>query len=485
MVSISKKSKDKITVRCVGPSATNVTGSGYLIECPTGEQILLDCGLYQSANAYESYKINKRKFKFKPKDITAVIISHINADHYCLLPKFVAEGGDCNIYISEETVAFTKPMLEDSANIMERDVKFFKKKYKGDFSPIYTPDDVERTLPHFVGVSKGATHKISDNVSFRLVSAGHIFGSCQIELFITLPSKVTKKICYSGDLGNIMFEQPFVEDYEPIEKCNMFIGECTYNDPKRSAKKRQREKDEQVLEDTIREVCLEKKGSVLVPTFALQRTETMLYELYKLFGHDKDFHVPILVDSPLAVKLFGCFDDNLPDDSEYREVFDDIRNWKNVKFVSHYEDTMAYIADPAPKIICSSSGMLNKGRSVLWLQNLLPKRNCCVITCGYMGEGTLGWKIKNVGKQKSLTVDGKVCPNRCKIKNLESFSSHMQYQQLMNTYVDLAKNGCETIWLVHGDSGKVKFKEELEKRIHKACKTTKVVATNKDTVARV
>lgn len=484
VVYISKKHKgDKITVKCVGMSSTDVTGSGYLVECPTGEKILLDCGLYQSGNAYQAYKINSRKFNFKPKEVTAVIISHINADHYCLLPKFVADGGNCNFYISEETLDFVKPMLDDSARIMQRDADMLERRYSKSYAPVYTQADVDMSMERFRGCKKDEIHKITDNVSFRFVSAGHIFGSCQIELFITLPSKVIKKICYSGDLGNTLFEQPFVEDFKPVGKCAMYIGECTYNNPKRSAKKNQRKKDLEIIEETIRETCIEDKGIVLIPTFALQRTETMVYELWKIFGKDKSFKIPIVIDSPLAVKLLECFEKNLT--GYWKKEFDAMMSWENLHVIKDFDESMACIQDRSPKIVCSSSGMLNQGRSVQYLKEILPRRECCILTCGYMVEDSLGWKIKNRSVQKTITIDKKPCRNRCKVKNLESFSSHAQYQQLMNTYVDAANNGCEVIWLVHGDKGKIDFKTALERRIAKICKTTKVVATNKSTVAHI
>lgn len=482
MRTIAKK-KDKVTVRCVGMSAIDVTGSGYLVECPTGEKILLDLGVYQDSKPFESYKINKRKFDFKPSEIDAVIISHINADHFCMLPKFVHEGGNCNFYLSAETIDFVKPMLEDSAKILLRDSESFSRKFKKEYSPVYTSDDVEDTLPLFKGCSKNEIHYISDNVWFKLIPAGHIFGSCQIELYVKMPSGVIRKIGYSGDLGNTLFEQPFVEDYQSIIKCNMYIGETTYNDPKRSCKKKQRQKDLELMEDVIRRTCIEQKGIVLIPTFALQRTETMIYVLWKMFKDDESFNIPIIVDSPLAVKLLDCFKNNLT--GEWLDVFNEMMNWKNLKIIREVEDSMACVADNNPKVVCSSSGMLTQGRSILYLKKILPRKNCTILTVGYMVEGGIGWKIKNCPTQKTITIDSKVYPNRADIKCMDSFSSHMQYEELMNLYTNLANNGCETIWLVHGDKGKLEFKKELEERIAKIARTTKVVATNRDTVARI
>ena len=316
-----------------------------------------------------------------------------------------------------------------------------------------------------------------------MIPAGHIFGSCQIELYVKLPSGVTKKIAYSGDLGNIIFEQPFVQDFKPISKCNMYIGECTYNNENRSSKKSQREKDIKTIENVIRQTCIENRGIVLIPTFALQRTETMLYTLWNIFKDDKNFNIPIIIDSPLAVTLLDCFQNNLG--KEWLDIFNQIMSWKNIKVIRTIEESMACVEDNSPKVVCSSSGMLTQGRSIMYLKKILPKSNCCVLTCGYMSPGGVGWKIKNNPEQKTITIDNVAYKNRCDIKCLDSFSSHMQYEQLMNYYTNIANNGCEVIWLVHSDEGKIKFKEELEKRINKIFKTTKIVATNRNTVARI
>lgn len=483
MVTTIGKKKDKVTVRCVGMSSIEVTGSSYLVECPTGEKILLDCGIYQSSKPFEDYKINKNKFNFKPKDLSAVIISHANADHFALLPKLVHDGADCNIYIAKENIDFMKPMLEDSAKIMERDAQSFGRRYKKSYSPIYTIDDVKDTLPLFRGCTKYENHYITENVWFRLLDAGHIFGSCQIELYIKLPSGVIKKIVYSGDLGNTMFEQPFVNKFIPILKCSLFIGETTYNTPERSVKKEQRQKDLDIIKTVILQTCIDQNGIVLIPTFALQRTETMLYTLWKLFGEDKSFNIPIVVDSPLAVKLLDCYQQNL--DGIWLDEFNKMMQWKNIRIIRTVEESMMNVTDTSPKVVLSSSGMLQQGRSVVYLKKILPRNNCSILTCGYMAQGSLGWKIKNNSAQRTINIDKKPYPNRCNIFNLDTFSSHMQYESLLNYYTNLANNGCEVIWLVHGDKKKNQFKEALESKIRKIFKTTKIVATNKDTVARI
>ena len=483
METIAKKNKDKITVRCVGMSASDVTGSGYLVEAPTGEKILLDCGIYQTCKPYEDYKINKKKFDFKPSELTAVIISHSNADHFALLPKLFHDGANCDIYIAAENVDFMQPMLEDSAKILDRDAQSFSRRLKREHQPVYDMEDVNNTLPHFKGCSKNEPHYISENVWFELIDAGHIFGSCQVVVYVKLPSGNIKKIGYSGDLGNTLFEQPFVADLIQITKCHMYIGETTYNDPKRSCKKDQRKKDIETIKNVITQTCIDNKGIVLIPTFALQRTETMLYTLWNIFKDDPNFNIPVVVDSPLAVKLLDCFRNNL--EGGWLDKFNEMMSWKNLRIIREVEESMACVADTSPKIICSSSGMLTQGRSILYLKKILPRSNCSILTCGYMAEGGIGWKIKNNPTQKTITIDTKPYPNRCGITSLSSFSSHMQCEQLLSYYTNLANNGTEVIWLVHGDKGKLQFKEELENRVKQIYKTTKIVATNRDTVARI
>lgn len=478
-----KKNDTKIQVQCVGMSAVQVTGSMYLVTCPTGEQILLDCGLYQSANKYECYKVNSGKFDFKPSELTAVLISHTHGDHNLLAPKLYKDGATCKTYMSYESIDMVKPMALDSVKIMERDTMALNRRYKKSYEPIYNEDDVYNYLDNIYGVEYNDMIEITENVSVQFIPSGHIFGSCQIVLYIKKPSGNIVKIAYSGDLGNIIFEQPFVRDFEKVVKANMYIGECTYNDKNRSVKKEQRAKDIEMIKNIVEQTCIDNKGILLIPTFALQRMEVILHTLWSIYKDDKDFNIPIIVDSPLAVNLLDCFLLNL--EGEDRELLEQILSWKNIKVIRTIEESQAWVLDTKPKIVCSSSGMLTQGRSIMYLKKILPRKNCCILTIGYCAEGTLAWTIKNRSDQKTITIDEKAYPNRCDIKSLRSFSSHMQYEELMNYYVNLANNGCNTIWLVHGDENKIKFKKELEERISKINKSTKVIATNFDTTTRL
>jgi metallo-beta-lactamase family protein len=477
---IAKKSK--IQIRFLGRSSTEVTGSIILVECPTGEKILLDCGLYQNSNLLDSYKINTQKLDIKPSEITFMAISHLNIDHLGLVPKLFADGADCPVYMYYQNIEFVPIMLEDSAKIMDRDAVTLTRRYKKDYLPIYNQCNVDKAVSHLKGCAKNEIIQITPNVGLKFIPAGHIFGSTQIMLYIKSPSGYIDTIGYSGDIGNIIFDQPFVEEFEPITKCGVYIGECTYNDPLRSAKKENRNKDLEIIESVIRQTIYN-KGSVLIPCFALQRMETMLYTLWSIFHNDETFTTQIVIDSPLAVKLLDTFEENLEDgDAKLLKM---ILSWKNIKVVRTIEESQACVEDGHAKIICSSSGMLTQGRSILYLKKILPNPKSSIITCGYMAEGSLGWKIKNMSNQKTITIDNKSYPNRCSIHSLKSFSSHMQFEQLISYYTNLANNGCQSICLVHGDNGKLNFKKALEENIRRIGKTTKVVAVNSDTVTRL
>ena len=476
------KGNNKVIVRCVGKSAEDVTGSMYLIQCETGERILIDAGLYQSNDLKRDYKINNRKFDFKPSEITAVILSHLHCDHSSLSPRLVKEGFNGNIFINYKAVDFLEHMLTDSAKIMARDAVILSKKSSTSVQPIYSQEDVENTLKLVRGVKNGEEIRITDNVSFKLQDAGHVVASSQISVYVRTLSGGIKKVCFSGDLSNTILQQPFVEEFQPIIKCNAFFGECTYNSPDRSVKKEQREKDLEKLESIIRDTCLEKKGKTLLPVFSLQRVETMLYYIWNIFKDDPTFNVPVVIDSPLAIKLLNCYEDNLS--GEEGILFSEMLQWKNLRIIESYEESAALIKDESPKVILSSSGMLTKGRSILHLQDILPRKNSHIILCGYQAPNTIGRKIKE-NKYDEIKINGKYFKNNAGITSLTSFSSHMQYRELMSYYLSLANNGCSTIVLVHSDDGKIEFKKELEERIAKIGKTTKVIAATKDQVVRI
>jgi metallo-beta-lactamase family protein len=311
-----------------------------------------------------------------------------------------------------------------------------------------------------------------------LKNAQHIVGSCQVIIYIKEKTGHIKKIGFSGDLGNTLFDNPFVKQFEPITKCNCFIGESTYSNPIRSSKKKDRDKDIEKIKTIISDYCIDKKSRVIFPVFAMQRLQTILKILYDIWGQDKSFTIPIYIDTPLGIKITNLFKDVLV--GEQKELVEKILLWENIRMINDVEESKLCVINHEPKIVLSSSGMITAGRSVNYVKEYLPNPNDCIVTCGFMAEGSIGWQIRNSGNKANIKIDGKLYKNKCQIFNLLSFSSHMQFEQLVNYYKSI---NTEYVFLVHGNSSeKLILKEELEKEFARLNKSTKVVAVKQDDI---
>ena len=196
-----------------------------------------------------------------------------------------------------------------------------------------------------------------------------------------------------------------------------------------------------------------------------------------MFKDDANYHTQIVIDSPLAIRLLHCYKDVLQNDK--KKTFEDVLEWKYFRYIVDAEDSKAAVEDPTPKVILSSSGMMNAGRVVYWTKSVISKANDCILFCGYTGEGTLGYAIKNSQLHKTVTIQGKQYKNRANIVDLKSFSSHMQHDDLVDYYSAVF---AQKIYLVHGDEdAKLNLKRDVEARLAEKYRTTKVIATNKST----
>lgn len=472
------KNSDKVTISFVGSNAHTVTGSMTLVEY-RDLKILVDAGLYQSNSILESYRVNSKKFKFKPEDIDYIFITHINIDHFGMLPRLYKEGCRARIITHHNSVQFFEDMLIDSGNIHERDSDILFNKGYRDVNPVYSKEDVKLVLPYVRGCDIGVEYELN-GLSFKMFGAGHIIGAVQIMLIFNVDG-VTKTIGFSGDLGNIKYDNPYVEKFEPIKSCNIFVGESTYGDNNRNASVKARDKDLEKLESAINTFCVDGRGRVLIPCFALQRTQTMLTMIYNIFKDNSEFNIPVMIDSPLASKITKIFEKTLI--GKEKDDFDNILKWKNLKIIQSADESKAMVECEKPKIVLSASGMMTNGRSIHWARNILPRANDCIITCGFMSEGSLGYRITNGESKKTISIAGKRCRNKCNIVNLTSFSSHMQYDDLIEYYASINTN---KIYLVHGDmDAKLSLKQGLEDRLRDKYKTTRVVCVEKTTKGRI
>jgi metallo-beta-lactamase family protein len=363
-------------------------------------------------------------------------------------------------------------MLVDCAYINERDVMVINTQHNKKYSLIYGIEDVENMLGHTLEKPMNQKIYIDDEISFELIPAGHILGSCQVMLYITI-NGLTKSICVSGDIGNREINNHFVGTFEPVKHCDIFIGESTYGDrPDLKTGIKQRNTDLDKLKSVIDTQIKEMKGRVLIPTFAQSRCQQlalMIYELYR----DSKWQPKVYVDSPLAIEMFKEYEQVLED--EEKELFDEMLKWDNLIFVKESEDSKSLVSSNEPCCILSTAGMCTVGRVRHHIKSLVSNPNATILFVGFSTEGSLASLLKD-SKRKTVTIDTKEYPCRCSSYSLKSMSGHMPFNQMLQTYSDL---NCNKIVLHHGSfDAKENFAKALKKELEKKCKTTKVVIAN-------
>ena len=467
------KKKSKVRISFVGNNSIAVTGSMILVETEY-KTILLECGMIQSSNSIKDYKDNAKHFPFKPKNIDYVFINHAHTDHMSLTPKLVRDGFNGRIITTEITSKLAKPMLKDSANIIRKDSEYISKKRGVNFEPFYNEDDVYNTLNLIDTYDYGIIHKLDDNTSFKFLHNSHIIGACQLELFLKTSTGHIEKILYTSDLKGNINKNYYVEDTEYCTKANIVISECTYGADEKNVNA-SRKKDLEKIKTVVNQVCIMDRGRILIPVFSLSRAQQILTDLYCLYGDDKTFTIPIIVDSPLIWEITKVYKDTLQ--GEHKILFDKVCNWGNVRFIKDYNESKISVSDNSPKIVLSSSGFLLKGRSINYLKEIISDTKSHIIFVGYSSINSTANKIKN--GQKYINIEGKSYKNKCSITCLNSFSSHIGQTELLNYLKGI---NTEKIFLVHADeNSKLRFKELLEEEISKMNSTTRVICTSKST----
>lgn len=391
---------------------------------------------------------------------------------------------NCNatIIVPKGMTDILKEMWLDSAKIMDKDCEYLTRKQEKYYSPFYDNSAIEIAISHIKEYENETIHQLSDSLSIKYIPAGHIFLSQQLELFIKINNHV-KKILITSDIGNTITEDKriFVEKFKSSTKAQVVLGESTYGLNNKRQTKKDFKKDLEKIKSVITQFCIENNNRVLIPTFSLDKTPIVLWYLYEMFGSDNGFNIPVIIDSPLAIRLLEHYSSTLSGDA--KEAFDKMMAWKNVKLIIDHNESANCISDNGAKVILSSGGMLQSGRSVYWAQSIIPRSNDCILFMGYCGEGTLGHKIKNAKDQKTITIQNKILKNKCQIVELKSFSSHAQNTELINYYKNI---NAECIYLLHGDfESRMSLKESLEKELANMSKTMKIRVVNKSTVIHI
>lgn len=454
------------------PSSEDVTGSLIFISTPN-HKILVDAGLHQTNDRYEDFLVNNRKYKeFKSKEIDYIFLTHNHADHCLLCPKLYKEGCRAEIIISAGSSQVLKDMAEDCAEINERDVLLINNQHNKNYVPLYCIDDVNNMMNYICEYQENEKIKIDEELSFMLIPSGHLLGSCQILLYLTV-NNITKTVLITGDIGNKIIENRFVGKYQQVEKCDFLIGESTYGDkPELKTGKKERKNDLEKFKSIIETQIHELNGRVIIPSFAqsrIQQLALMVYEIYK----NSEWKPKVYIDSPLSIKIFKDYSDCLT--GKDKEDFEEMLESKMFTFVKESEDSKALVTSNEACLILSTSGMCQVGRIRHHLKKCIVDPNATVLFVGFSTEGSLASLLKD-NKRKSVTIDQKEYPCRCASYSLKSMSGHAPFYQLVENYTNV---NCQRIILHHGSKkAKEILKKALEKELEKKCKSTRVVIAN-------
>lgn len=459
-----RKKIDKVKLLFEGYSCEDVSGSSYIVDYKD-DIILVDFGLFQSSNPLEQYQKNNRDLKFKPKEITSVLLTHAHADHSAAIPRLYKLGCKANIYVVKGSKKLLKEMWLDSAKIMSRDSISLNKRYNRKFTPIYTEDDVFKALSRIVEVDYNTPINIGKYSEVNFIPSGHIIHSAQIDLLIK-DKNYNKRMLFAFDLGNYAIKRPFVEEFQKADKYyDIVLGETTYAMSDKKVGRKLRERDIGKLKNIIDS----HNGDVILPSFSLQRSQELLYIIYQLYKDNSTFDKTVVLDSPLASRITKIFSEEIPDRNEMLE-FSKMLDWKHLNIISSWEESNACMRDGSKKICISSSGFLQGGRVLNWLEETLPDVNNVVVFNGYSPPNSLASNIRN--NRKYVTINGKKIIKNAKAYILGSFSSHIQHTQMLKYYTEL---NCGQIYLVHGNkNSQLKFAELLEDEYKKKLKSTKV-----------
>ncbi|HIU96697.1 MAG TPA: MBL fold metallo-hydrolase [Candidatus Copromorpha excrementipullorum] len=446
-------------------ASTGVTGSCHLITTEN-HKVLLDCGQFQGGKAQEA--LNYEDFPFDPAEIDYVILSHAHIDHCGRIPLLIKRGFKGAIYCTDATADLLDVMLKDSGYIHEKEAEWKNKKNeragRPKVEPLYTFNDAVDSLTYVKPVLYDQLIELNEEMKIVFNDAGHILGSAITELWVTENDNVSK-IVFSGDLG--VMERPILRNPTIIKKADYVIMETTYGNrvhPENSM-------NVKALMDIIRDTAA-KGGTTVIPSFAVGRTQELIYELNRVYETDNGYrqafeNIMVYVDSPMATTATEVFKRNAQvfDDEtkEYIAKGDNPLDFKNLRFTRTSQESIWLNTNPDPKVIISASGMCDAGRIRHHLKHNLWNRKSSIVFVGYQAEGTLGRMILDGAKE--VTLFGEKVQVNAKIYNLEGFSGHADKNGLLAWLKGFQKEP-KHIFLVHGEpEAKEAFDETVEKEL--------------------
>jgi metallo-beta-lactamase family protein len=392
---------------------------------------------------------NEEPFPFAPQSLDGVLLTHAHIDHSGLLPKLVKDGFAGQIITTRASVSLAQLMLRDSAHIQESEAEWLNRKGKRagsvDVEPLYTLEDAERCLERFVGVSYGASREVAPHITARFLDAGHILGSSIIELYVREEGR-ERKLVFSGDLGEE--GRPIVADPTIVESADYLVMEATYGNRLHEETEKRREKIRDIILLAVKD-----REKVIIPAFAVGRTQDVLYEINGLYRDGQIPLIPVYIDSPLAISVTEVFRQYQEDyDEEMRALLK--RNmspfdYPGLRFTRTVEESKALNESTETCVIISASGMCEAGRIKHHLKHSLWREGAHILFVGYQAEGTLGRRIKD-GANK-VNILGEEIAVRANIHSIEGLSAHADRAGLFK-WVSGIKNQPQAIFITHGEA---------------------------------
>jgi metallo-beta-lactamase family protein len=428
-------------------AARGVTGSRYLVEA-NNIKLLVDCGLYQEREFQDR---NWEPFGCKPGELAAVLLTHAHLDHSGLLPRLVNDGFRGRVICTPATADIAKIMLLDSAHIQEEDAAYKKKRHiregrKGPHPeiPLYTVADAEASLRLFAPVEYNQPVNIGDGIEATFHDAGHVLGSSMIKLLIS-QSGEKRSIIFSGDIGR--WNRPILHDPSVFHRTDYVVMESTYGD-------RKHEGTEEIGDElaVIVKAAFAAGGNIIVPSFALQRTQEILYYLNTLLRENRIPDLTVYLDSPMAIKITEVY-------KRHAELFDSemkdlIRrhqspfDFPGLKMVETVKESKALNAITGTVMIIAGAGMCTGGRIKHHLINNISRPECTILFVGYQAEGTLGRQI--LDGARSVRIHGQQRPVRARIVQIQGFSAHADRDELLKWLSNLSANP-RHVFITHGE----------------------------------
>jgi len=442
-------------------AAQNVTGSRYLLEA-NGTRVLVDCGLHQER---ELRGRNWAPFPISPGTLDGVLLTHAHLDHCGLLPKLVREGFRGRIYCTSATSEISQIVLLDSARLQEEDAEFKRERHKREGRtgpyleiPLYTRDDAKVSFPLFSPVEYEETIQVADGVEATFHDAGHILGSSMVRLRVSRNGG-ERKIIFSGDVGR--WDKPILRDPTVFDEGDYLVMESTYGDRLHKDRKHIDDRLSDVINSTWRA-----GGNVVIPTFAVERSQELLYRLNELLLEDRIPHLMVFMDSPMAISVTevfkhhpDLFDEEMMETIRRRESPFDLpglemtRTTGGSKAINHIRGTVAFIAGSG---MCTTGGRIKHH-----LVNNISRPESTILFVGYQAMGTLGRQI--VEGAKEVRILGEMLPVRARIVQINGFSAHADKDELLR-WVSGLRRSPRGLFVTHGEPDVARHFANLLKR---------------------